>query len=60
MSNHAHRVSRPLCAHGQAMSVNFRAANVAGQVLMCEIVDLQGMVCSGFRAQPSGCDCNAS
>src|SRR5258708_39465689 len=41
MRNHPHRVSGPLRANGQTMSVDFRAANVARQVLMCEISDLQ-------------------
>src|SRR5258708_38548296 len=41
MRNHPHRVSGPLRAHGQTMGIDFRAANVAGQVLMCEISDLQ-------------------
>ena len=41
MRNHPHRMSGALRADGQTMCIDFRAANVAGQVLMCEISDLQ-------------------
>ena len=49
MRNHPHRVSGPQRAHGQAMCVDFRAANVPGQVLMREISDLQRNVYSEYE-----------